>query len=97
MNWILIAAVLVLVVLFFKAHEVRHKVFAMLMIVLVLFFLVTFTQVAVQPGVSFSSFEGITSAGKIYFAWLGQAFGNAKAITGDAVKMDWRLAVNGTK
>ncbi len=89
MNWILIVVVLGLVVLFFKAHEVRHRFFAMAIILLVLFFLVTFASVALQPGVDFKTFEGVTSAGKVYLAWLGHAFGNVKSITGNAVALDW--------
>lgn len=99
MNWILIIVILVLVVLFFKAHEVRHKFFAMLIIVLVLVFLVTFAKVVLQPGVDFSSLEGIVSAGGIYFDWLGHALGNVKTITGNAVKLDWTFinATNATR
>ncbi|MEK6898679.1 MAG: hypothetical protein AABW79_01120 [Nanoarchaeota archaeon] len=89
MNWVIIVAILIIVVMFFKAHEVRHKFFALLIIVLLLFFLVTFAQVALIPGVDFDSFDGVVSAGKIYFNWLGYALGNVRFITGNAVKLDW--------
>lgn len=97
MNWIIIAVIVILVIVLFKMKEIRHKFGAMAVIVLILFFLLTFSQVAFQPGVDFKSFGGVMSAAKIYFSWLGQVFGNIKTITGNVINLDWGFGLNQTK
>jgi hypothetical protein len=32
----------------------------------------------------------VTEAGRIYLSWLGTIFTNAKSITTNAIKMDWK-------
>lgn len=88
-SWILLGALVVLVVLLFKAKEIRHKFGSVAIIAVLIFFIFTFSQVATQDGVDFKSFDGIMSAGKIYFKWLGTVFSNLVTITGNAVKLDW--------
>lgn len=88
-SWLLLAIVVVLVFLLFKAKEVRHKVASIVIIVLLIFFIFTFSQIATRPGVDFKSFDGILGAGKIYFQWLGHVLHNLGSLTGNAIRLDW--------
>ncbi len=44
-----------------------------------------------------NSVDGIVDFGKVYFAWLGAAFGNVKETTGYLSKQDWSVEGNNTK
>jgi len=79
------------------AHEFKgfkHKFTAILLIALIIFGY--FSVVAAFKGkdVDLKSSQGIKSAGKMYFIWLGSAFSNFKVITANAVKMDWTGETN---
>lgn len=89
MNWLLISVILVLVFFLLKSKEVKHKFASVLIIVLLLFFIVSFSQVISKPGVNFSTIAGMANAGKLYFFWLKNVFYNVARLTGNAVHMDW--------
>ena len=67
----------------------KHKIFAILLIVLVIFSYVSFAVVAQNNELDFTSFSGVIEATKIYFSWLGSIFGNLKQITANVFKLDW--------
>ena len=67
----------------------KHKFIALFMISLTLFLFFSFVYVARTNHVSLSTTSGLFDATKIYFSWLGSAFGNLKSITGYATKLDW--------
>jgi formate/nitrite transporter FocA (FNT family) len=82
---ILIAAIWI--ILEFK--RMRHKMFAIFLIVLILFTYFSFTHIVKQNNVKLDTASGIFAATKLYFSWLGSLFGNVKSITANAIKMDW--------
>jgi len=82
---ILIIAIWILV----ELKRLRHKLFAIFLIALILFFYVTISLTLREQEVDFKTTEGITKASKLYLAWMGSAFGNMKIITTNAIKMDW--------
>ena len=90
--WILIAVGIIAVIIVSKLihfKHFRHKISAILLIVLVLFLYATITAVIKINNIDIKTAQGILSAGKIYLSWLGQAFGNLKSLTGSAIQMDW--------
>ena len=95
MNWILIAFVIIVLFVIFKSKEVKHRVFSIFILLLIVFVALTFSQIISQPGVNFYSFEGIMGAGKLYFIWLKHAFSNVVQLTGNAVKLDWGTNLTG--
>ena len=88
---VLVVAIYVLV----EIKRMRHKVFAVFLICLILFTYISFATVLKGKDIDYKSIGGLTTAGKLYLSWLGSMFGNAKSITTYAVKMDWRSNVSG--
>lgn len=87
---VLIVGVFVLLIWFFLVfRRARHKFFSHFLLVLLIFLFITFAISIRGSDVSFKTSSGVLSAGKIYFNWLGSAFGNVKSITGYATKLDW--------
>ena len=94
-NLILIGAVIVVLFIFFKAKDFKHRFYTILVIILLVFFYSTFSNVVSDKKVDLKTFDGLTTAGKLYFSWLGHFAGNIRAVSGNAIKMDW--AGNSTK
>ena len=67
----------------------RHKMFAVFLIVLILFTYFSFTIAIKGKNVDLTSASGMTKATGLYFSWLGHLFGNLKTVTANAIKMDW--------
>lgn len=82
-----IAIVLIWFLIEFK--RVRHKVFAIFLIGLILFTYFSFTSVVKKNGVDLGETSGWIDAGGLYVSWLGGLFGNARSITSHAVGLDW--------
>ena len=89
LNWIIIAILIVLVLMFLKFRHIKHRLFAVLLIVLLIFFYTTATKLFSEQQINLKSFDGIVSAGKIYFSWLGHAVKNIVEVTNNVIKMDW--------
>jgi hypothetical protein len=88
-SWIVLAILVVVFLLLLKARHIKHRFFAVLLVLLFIFIYFTSTQLLSNKGLDFKTFDGWMKAVKIYFTWLGHAFGNLKDLTGQAVKMDW--------
>ena len=82
----LIIAVWVLI----EVKRFKHKIFAIVLIFLILFTYLSFSYTLSQHDVDLKTASGIGQAGKLYFAWLGNAFTNLKTITTNAISMNWR-------
>jgi amino acid permease len=94
-TWLLIAAFIFILLLVFKAKEVRHKMEFLIVALLCLFLIFSFLQIYKTHKVNLKTFNGVVTAGKLYVAWLGQMFHNLADITGYAVHRDWSF--NSTK
>lgn len=90
-SWLIIAVFVVLLLVFFRVKYMKHKVFAVLFILVLLFLYVTASRVLAGQNINWKSVAGIEKAVKVYFVWLGGAFDNLKVLTGSAVKMDWSI------
>jgi len=91
-NWLIVIGLVVVLLLLLRYRKMEHlktKIYVVVIIFLLLFFYVTISGVTEKNKVNLKTFDGIMSAGKLYFSWLGQVFTNVKTISGSAVKMDW--------
>jgi glucan phosphoethanolaminetransferase (alkaline phosphatase superfamily) len=82
---ILIIAIWVII----EIKRLRHKIFAIFLIALILFTYISFTVALKGQDVDFKTVPGLIKAGGLYFSWLGSIFGNFKSITSYTVKQDW--------
>ena len=73
-----------------EMKRMRHKVFAVFLIALVLFSYISFSFVLKNKDVDLMTIEGMTTATTLYFSWLGTVFSNFKTITSKAIKMNWK-------
>jgi hypothetical protein len=69
--------------------RMRHKVFAMFLIFMILFSYVSVTYVFSNKEVDLNTLPGVVSAAKMYYSWLAGVFVNVKTITANAIRMDW--------
>jgi len=86
---LIIAILIALIYVFFRVKYTRHKLFAIFLIILVLFFYLSVSKVLKDSNVDVNSFKGITMAGKLYMNWLVQVFQNSKTLITNAIKMEW--------
>ena len=82
---ILIAAIWIVI----EIKRMKHKLFAIFLIGLILFAYLSFTFVLKGEDMNYKTFEGAKKASQIYFSWLGSVGGNMKSITNYAIKQDW--------
>jgi len=87
---LVIAVLLIAIWVIFEVKRFRHKIFAIFLIVLILFTYLSFVAVLKEQDLNFKSINGVSEAGKLYFSWLGSLFGNLKSITTHAIDMDWK-------
>lgn len=88
---VFVVGILIVVVwLLVEMKRMRHKIFAIFLIALILFTYLSFYVALKGKDINYTTLGGWTQAGKLYFNWLGGMFGNMKSITGYAVKMDWK-------
>jgi|SRR3989344_1335371 len=85
-----VAVVIIAIWVIVEFKRLRHKMFAIFLIVLILFSYLSFSYVLKGKDINLKSVSGIIEGGKFYFLWLGSMFGNAKSITSYVVKMNWR-------
>jgi glucan phosphoethanolaminetransferase (alkaline phosphatase superfamily) len=72
-----------------EIRKMKHKLFAIFLIALILFAYVTFSMTIKDKDVDLKTVDGLAKATKIYFSWLGSAFLNLKSLTTNAIKMNW--------
>ncbi len=70
-------------------RKVKHQIWAVVVITLLLFAYISFTFVLKDREIDYKSPSGLFQATKVYFFWLGNVFGNFKLITGNAFHMNW--------
>jgi hypothetical protein len=88
-TFFVIAIVVVAIWLIIEMKRLKHKIFAILLIGLIIFTYVSFTVSLKGKDVDLKSIGGVIDAGKLYVAWLGGIFGNLKSVTTYAFKQDW--------
>ncbi len=99
MNWFIVILTILAVVFIFvilKFKEFRHKIGFLFILLLLLFFGFSVLQIY-KTDADLGSFDGVVSAVKIYFVWLGSIFDNIVGISGYAINQDWGLNKTLTK
>ena len=91
MNWWIIAAIVVIILIIFKFKEIRHKFMAFVVIMLIVFTIAAVLQIRSTTKISLASFEGWVSIGKVFVSWIGSLFHNIAKITGFAVNQNWSI------
>jgi glucan phosphoethanolaminetransferase (alkaline phosphatase superfamily) len=94
-SWLVIAILVIIAIIALKMNHLRHRVFIIIIVLIAIFLFISITYVNNKNDLDFSSAGGVLNAGKVYMGWLANSFTNLKAITGNAVKMDW-TNTNGT-
>ena len=94
-SWIIIGILLIAAVIAIKLNHMRHRVWILAVILFALFLYISTTVVYKENGIKIETTQDFLSAAKVYLGWLGNGFQNLKALTGNAVKMDW-TSTNGT-
>ena len=89
-TFIIVAVVVVFIWLIIEAKRLKHKVFAIFLIMLIVFAYISFSVVIKNNDIDLKTTNGWASAGKLYFSWLGGIFTNVKSITAYAFKQDWK-------
>ena len=84
---VLVVAIWVLI----EVKRMKHKIFAIILIALIIFSYVSASVIFKEQDIDFKTVPGLIDASKIYFSWLGSVFGNLKTITANVIKMDWGL------
>ena len=90
MAFIVVSLLVVGIWMLFELRRFKHKLFAIFLIILILFTFFSFTAVLKGQDIDYKTIPGITKASKLYFSWLTYIFGNFKTITTSAVKLDWK-------
>ena len=89
-TFIVVAVLVVAVWLVIEVKRMKHKLFAIFLIGLILFTYISFSTVMKNNDVDMKTTSGLAKAGKLYLSWLGTLFGNMKSITTYALRQDWK-------
>ena len=93
---IIIAVLIAAIWIIIEIKRLKHKLFAIFLIALILFAYISFTFVLKDKPIDLKSPSGLMEASKIYFSWLGSATRNMKSVTTYAFKQDWGAEKNST-
>ena len=85
----IVAILIVAIYLIIELKRFKHRLFAIFLIVLILFIYFSSKIAFKNYTIDYKSISGLISASKIYWGWLVSAFGNLKGITANAIHMDW--------
>ncbi|MBI3334740.1 hypothetical protein HYZ97_04600 [Candidatus Pacearchaeota archaeon] len=91
-GWILALVILVLVFVFLKFKEVRHKIGLFLTALTILFLLVSVGGLYASHELDLSTFDGVVEAGRLYVSWLSAFGSNIAQLSGYVVHQDWGLS-----
>ena len=90
MSLLIVAGLIMAIWVIIELKRFKHKLFAMFLIVLILFTYISFAVTLRDHSVDLKTTSGIMTASKLYFSWLGSIFGNLKLMTLYATKIDWQ-------
>ncbi len=94
-SWVIFAILVFIGIVVIKMNHMKHRYFIVLLVLLALFLYGTFSVVNSVNKLDFSTTKGVYGGMKVYFGWLAHGFRNLRALTGNAVNMNW-TTTNGT-
>ena len=86
---IVILALVAVIWFIAEFQKIKHKIWAVVLIVLLVFGYLSFTIVLRDQNIDYTSPAGLMQAGKVYFVWMGSLITNIKAMTMHAINLDW--------
>lgn len=89
-TFVIVAFVVLAIWMLFEFKKFRHKVWAIILILIIVFGYVSFNSVIKGKDIDLKSASGLKQAGGLYLTWFGHAFSNMKVITSNAIDMDWK-------
>ena len=87
---ILIGVVVIGILFSVKLKKVKHELFAIFLIAVLLIGVFSFVMAFKGKNISIKNVNDLGKAVKIYFSWFGNAANNVKMITAQVVKMNWQ-------
>lgn len=87
---IIIIALVALIWALSEFQKIKHKLWAVILIGLLLFAYLSFVIVLKDKDIDYKSPTGLIQASKVYFSWLGSVLGNFRVITSHAINLDWQ-------
>ena len=85
-----IAVLIIAIWVVIEIKRLKHKIFAIFLIALILFTYVSFTVSLRGEDIDFKTIPGMMEGSRLYLSWLGSLFSNVKSITTHAVRLDWK-------
>jgi len=90
MTFFIIAGLVILIWIIIGIKKMRHKIFAILLIALILLLYLNPSFIFRGQDIDFKSISGIQTVTKLSLSWLGSLFSSLKSITTNAIKLDWK-------
>jgi uncharacterized membrane protein len=86
---LIVIGLIIAIWLIIEIKRFKHKIFAIFLILLIIFTYVSFTVTLKNQDIDWKTGPGVMKAGKLYLSWLSSIFGNVKQITVHAIQMNW--------
>jgi|GEM_PF-772433 len=84
-----VAVAVIAIWIIIEAKRLKHKIFAIFLIALILFTYISFTVVLKNTDTDLKTVSGLVTAGKLYGIWVGNIIKNMKSVTTYASQQDW--------
>ncbi len=85
----IVAILIIAIWVIIEVKRLRHKIFAIFLIALILFTYISFTITLKGEDIDMTTIPGVMAASKLYMSWLLASFNNLKSITAQAISLDW--------
>ena len=89
-NWLIVIVAIIIIFALVKAKYFKHKMGWIIIVVVALLLYFGYVFAVSEKDIDYKSIDGMQTAVKLYVSWLGHAFDNAKVITANVIKMDWK-------
>lgn len=89
MNVLIVVLLVVAALIVFKLYGLKHRVFSWLLIIVAGIFVLSVIYVFKANHVDVTSANGVLSAVKVYFNWLGNLVGNFGRVSGEVTNLNW--------
>jgi hypothetical protein len=86
---IVVAVLSIAIWIIIEVKRLKHKLFALLLIGLILFSYFGFVTSIKDKDIDLKSPSGVMKAGKVYMLWIVSISQNLKILTTNAIKLDW--------
>jgi len=85
-----VIALVLAIYLIFELKRMKHKLFAIFLIGLILFGFFSFNAVFSGKEIKIENVSDLENLLKVYFNWVGYIFNNMKVLTTNAIQMNWK-------